>query len=32
MTFAEKLKNARKELEGPLYKIAKKVVPVVMKY
>ena len=24
--------NARKELEGPLYKIAKKVVPIVMKY
>lgn len=28
----KELKNARKELEGPLYKIAKKVVPVVMKY
>ncbi len=28
----KELKNARKELEGPLYKVAKKVVPIVMKY
>lgn len=28
----KELKNARKELEGPLYKAAKKVVPLVIKY
>lgn len=28
----KELKNARKELEGPLYKVAKKVVPLVIKY
>lgn len=28
----KELKNAKKELEGPLYKAAKKVIPAVMKY
>ena len=28
----KELKNARKELEGPLYKVAKKIVPFVIKY
>lgn len=28
----KELKNAKKELEGPIYKIARKVVPLVMKY
>ena len=28
----KELKNARKELEGPLYKVAKKIVPLVVKY
>ena len=28
----EELKKARKDLEGPVYKIAKKVIPLVIKY
>ena len=28
----QELKNARKELEGPIYKIAKKIIPLVIKY
>ena len=32
INIREELKNARKELEGPVYRIAKKIIPAVMKY
>jgi predicted aldo/keto reductase-like oxidoreductase len=32
IAIREELKNARKVLEGPLYKIAKRVVPLFIKY
>lgn len=32
INIREELKNARRELEGPIYRIAKKVIPMVMKY
>lgn len=32
IAIRDELANARKELEGPIYKIAKKVIPLVMKY
>ena len=32
IAIRDELKNARKDLEGPLYKAARKVVPLVMKY
>ncbi|MBQ6856298.1 MAG: 4Fe-4S dicluster domain-containing protein, partial [Lachnospiraceae bacterium] len=32
IAIRQELKNARKELEGPLYRVAKKAVKLVMKY